>query len=106
MSLSWISQLKLDADWVVLSACNTAAPDGRRYRFTALTWFCATPLPWSYSTPRLSGDTPVPEWAARYLHAMQRIADLHAEFVCQISPAARTRGKAMNLDYTYKYAYI
>ncbi len=23
-----ISQLKLDADWVVLSACNTAAPDG------------------------------------------------------------------------------
>ena len=24
-----IAQLKLDADWVVLSACNTAAPDGR-----------------------------------------------------------------------------
>ena len=23
-----ISQLKLDADWVILSACNTAAPDG------------------------------------------------------------------------------
>jgi len=23
-----IAQLKLDADWVVLSACNTAAPDG------------------------------------------------------------------------------
>lgn len=24
-----VAQLKLDADWVVLSACNTAAPDGR-----------------------------------------------------------------------------
>src|SRR5439155_399226 len=24
-----IAQLKLDADWVVLSACNTAAPDGK-----------------------------------------------------------------------------
>src|SRR5881397_2488114 len=24
-----IKSLKLDADWVVLSACNTAAPDGR-----------------------------------------------------------------------------
>jgi CHAT domain-containing protein len=24
-----IAQLKLDADWVILSACNTAAPDGR-----------------------------------------------------------------------------
>jgi len=24
-----VAQLKLDADWVVLSACNTAAPDGK-----------------------------------------------------------------------------
>ncbi len=24
-----IAQLKLDADWVILSACNTAAPDGK-----------------------------------------------------------------------------
>jgi CHAT domain-containing protein len=23
-----VAQLKLDADWVILSACNTAAPDG------------------------------------------------------------------------------
>lgn len=29
----------------------------------------------------ITGDTPVPEWAVRYLQAMQRIADLHAEFV-------------------------
>ena len=28
LTASEISQLKLDADWVVLSACNTAAPDG------------------------------------------------------------------------------
>jgi len=25
-------QLKLDAEWVILSACNTAAPDGNRVR--------------------------------------------------------------------------
>jgi len=29
----------------------------------------------------VTGETPVPDWAAHYLHAMQRIADLHAEFV-------------------------
>src|SRR6185436_963383 len=28
LTASEISRLKLDADWVVLSACNTAAPDG------------------------------------------------------------------------------
>ncbi len=28
LTASEISQLKLDAEWVVLSACNTAAPDG------------------------------------------------------------------------------
>jgi CHAT domain-containing protein/Tfp pilus assembly protein PilF len=28
LTASEISQLKLDADWVLLSACNTAAPDG------------------------------------------------------------------------------
>lgn len=28
LTASEISQLRLDADWVVLSACNTAAPDG------------------------------------------------------------------------------
>jgi CHAT domain-containing protein len=29
LDASEVAQLKLDADWVVLSACNTAAPDGR-----------------------------------------------------------------------------
>jgi CHAT domain-containing protein len=29
LDASEIAQLKLDADWVVLSACNTAAPDGK-----------------------------------------------------------------------------
>jgi CHAT domain-containing protein len=28
LTASKIAKLKLDADWVVLSACNTAAPDG------------------------------------------------------------------------------
>jgi CHAT domain-containing protein len=28
LSASEVAQLKLDADWVLLSACNTAAPDG------------------------------------------------------------------------------
>ncbi len=28
LSASEVAQLKLNADWVVLSACNTAAPDG------------------------------------------------------------------------------
>ena len=28
LAASEIAQLKLDADWVILSACNTAAPDG------------------------------------------------------------------------------
>jgi len=29
LDASEVAQLKLDADWVVLSACNTAAPDGK-----------------------------------------------------------------------------
>ena len=28
LGASEVAQLKLDADWVILSACNTAAPDG------------------------------------------------------------------------------
>jgi len=28
LTASEVAQLKLDADWVILSACNTAAPDG------------------------------------------------------------------------------
>lgn len=42
----------------------------------------------------VTGDVPVPEWAARYLHAMQRIADLHTEFVVP----DKVRGEDMDQD--------
>ena len=42
----------------------------------------------------VSGDTPVPEWAARYLAAMQRIADLHAEFVVPEKPGSEDQGQS------------